>query len=127
MTLAQYVRLLRSQWLVVVLLALAGSAGAAGYAYQQTPLYQTQAQVFVSTSQGGSDVGALTQGSTFSQQRVKSYTELIVGPSVLQPVIDDLRLPIGAGDLAGEVSATNPLDTVLIDISVTDESPQRAT
>jgi polysaccharide biosynthesis transport protein len=125
-TIAQYVRLLRQQWVLVALITLAGTAGASAYTFSQTPVYQSDTQLFVSTSSDGSDISQLTQGSTFTQQRVKSYTDLLTSPRVLQPVIQQLNLGISAEQLAGQVTASSPLDTVLIDVTVTDTSPQRA-
>lgn len=125
MTFAEYLRLLRQYWLAVALAAALGAAGALGYSLVSTPLYQAKAQVFVST-QGGSDISALIQGSTFTQQRVKSYTDLVNSPRLLQPVIDTLHLPMTPDALAGEVSANSPPDTVMINIAVTDPSPTRA-
>jgi capsular exopolysaccharide synthesis family protein len=45
---------------------------------------------------------------------------------VLQPVIRRLSLGTTAAELAGRVTATNPLATVLIDVTVSDASPTRA-
>src|SRR5690606_24079261 len=45
---------------------------------------------------------------------------------VLDPVIDELGLDTTVAGLASRVSATTPLNTVLIDISVTDGHPEQA-
>ncbi|HEY6798845.1 MAG TPA: polysaccharide biosynthesis tyrosine autokinase [Kineosporiaceae bacterium] len=127
MTITQYLRLIREQWLAVVLLTVLGVLGAGLYSWLATAQYQASAELFVSTSGAvGDDVTALTQGSTFTQQRVKSYADLITSPGVLDPVIRDLRLETTADALAEHVTATSPLDTVLLEITVTDTSPQRA-
>jgi capsular exopolysaccharide synthesis family protein len=125
-TIAQYVRLLRQHWLLVALITLAGTTGAAAYSWLQTPVYQADTQLFVSTSSDGGDITQLTQGSTFTQQRVKSYTDLVTSPRVLTPVIRQLQLSETSDQLAVRVKATSPLDTVLIDVTVTDVSPVRA-
>jgi non-specific protein-tyrosine kinase len=85
------------------------------------------AQVFVSTPMAASDAGALLSGSSFSQQRVKSYAEIVNSALILDPVIQKLRLQITAKDLAKLVNARVPADTVLLNISATDSNPQRAT
>ena len=47
-----------------------GIFAAAGFTYVQTPIYQADVQLFVSTPSSALDIGALAQGSSFSQQRV---------------------------------------------------------
>jgi succinoglycan biosynthesis transport protein ExoP len=125
-TIAQYLRLLRHQWIVVTLLATCSLVGAGAYTVLQTPQYQAQAQLFVSSSGQSDDLAQITQGSTFTQQRVKSYVDLITSPRVLDPVIRALGLSTTADRLATKITASSPLDTVLIDLSVTDSSPVRA-
>jgi polysaccharide biosynthesis transport protein len=126
-TFTQYLRLIREQWLAVLLLTVLGLGGAGLYSGLATPRYQARAELFVSTSGAlGDDVSALTQGSTFTQQRVKSYADLVTSPGVLDPVIRDLHLTTTADALAEQVTATSPLETVLLEITVSDTSPQRA-
>ena len=124
-TLADYLRLLRQHWLSALLTSLLVAVGALGYSLALTPLYRAKSQIFVSTQASG-DIADLTQGSSFTEKRVKSYTDLVTSPRLLQPVIDALHLPMTTESLAEEVVATSPLDTVLIDITVTDPYPTRA-
>ncbi len=126
MTVAQYLRVLRQQWFVVILLTALAVGGAAAYTARQTPYYSATTQVFVGTSSGGDDPSTLTLGSSFTQQRVKSYADIVTSPRVLQPVIQELRLPMTTGALAGEVTVDSPLDTVLLNVHVTDSDPRRA-
>ncbi len=88
-------------------------------------MYQSNLQFFVSTADS-SDSAQLAQGSTFSQARVTSYTQLVTAPVVLQPVIDQLHLSMTAASLGGKVSATVPPNTVLINVAVTDTSASQA-
>jgi capsular exopolysaccharide synthesis family protein len=125
-TLTQYLRVLRQQWLVVTLLALVSLGGAAAYSFRQTPVYSAQTQLFVSVRNSESDLSQLNQGSTFTQQRVKSYADLVTSQEITQAVISELRLPYTPEELAGKISATSPLDTVLLDITVMDTDPVRA-
>jgi succinoglycan biosynthesis transport protein ExoP len=94
--------------------------------FSATPLYVSEAQVFVSTPMAASDAGALLSGSSFSQQRVKSYAELINSSLILDPVIQSLGLQVTAKELSKSVSAKAPADTVLLNISAQDSNPQRA-
>ena len=85
------------------------------------PSYTAETQLFVAIQSSGS-VQELQQGNTFSQARVQSYVKTVDSPAVLQPVIDTLGLPITAEALATRVRASSDPNTVLINISATDES-----
>ncbi len=91
-----------------------------------TPMYKSESQVFVSTPVTSLDIASLATGSTFSQQRVKSYAQIVNSPLTLRAVIDKLGLNDSAEALSKRVSASAPLDTVLISISVNDSNPIRA-
>ena len=116
---------LRKRLLSILLVTALSVAVAMTATLLVTPTYQARSQVFVSVSNGGSTAD-LVQGSSYSQSQVKSYIDLITTPLVLAPVIKDLGLPTTPDQLAGSVSADSPLDTVLINVTVTDVSPQVA-
>jgi len=65
-------------------------------------------------------------GNTFIQARVSSYVKTATTPTVLQPVIDTLGLNETPQQLASRVSASSDLKTVLITLTVDDESPVQA-
>src|SRR3954451_14659509 len=125
MSLGDYFRIFRLHWRIILACLLAGGALGAVLSFATTPIYQSSATLFISTPDSSGVAGAYT-GSLFTQQRVKSYVNFVSSPRVAQTVIDDLGLPITAGALASKVSANAPLDTSLINISVTDPSPRRA-
>ena len=91
-----------------------------------TPIYTSTAQLFVSTPASAIDISALATGSSFSQQRVKSYAQIINSPINLAPVVKKLGLKITPEQLSEKISASAPLDTVLISLTVTDTNPKRA-
>jgi capsular exopolysaccharide synthesis family protein len=57
---------------------------------------------------------------------VASYAQLITGPDLTSSVVEQLDLPFDAEDLADRIEAEAVAETVLIDVRVTDESPERA-
>jgi capsular exopolysaccharide synthesis family protein len=124
-TLTEYLGVLRRQWWVVLLLSCLSMAAAAAYTASATPIYTATTRLFVSVTTHG-DVTDLSSGSTFTQQRVKSYADIVTSRAVLQEIITELRLPYTPDQLAGEITAESPLDTVLLDVSVSDPSPERA-
>jgi len=100
-------------------------AGAALATALSPKVYEATTRLFVSTS-GSSDSSALLSGSNFTQQRVKSYADVITTPNVLDPVIATLGLKTTAAKLGDQITATVPLDTVLIEVTVTNTNPRVA-
>ena len=117
---------LRRAWWLLVLAAGLGTAAAAVVNATSAVVYEAQLQQFVSIADSSDSTSNILSGSQFTLQRVKSYTQVATSAQVLQPVIRRLRLPMSVSDLAGHVQATNPLDTVLIELSVTDTDPAQA-
>ena len=91
-----------------------------------TPMFRASADLFISTPASTIDIGLIATGSTFSQERVKSYTQILSAPATLQPVIEKLELNTTPQALASRISAAAPPDTVVIRLSVIDENPSRA-
>lgn len=125
MELSDYIRVLRKNWLIIVVATLVGLGAAAGYSLTRTPLYEARASVVVSTQSSGS-VQEISQGSTFTQQRVATYVNVATTPLVLDPVIRDLRLDMTADTLAKSVGVSSTLNTTFITIAVTDADPVQA-
>lgn len=96
-----------------------------GSAVITQPTYTSSTQLFVAIQSSGS-IQELQQGNSFSQARVQSYVKTVNSPAVLQPAIDALGLSETAEDLSTRVVASTDLNTVLINISVTDKSPVQA-
>lgn len=125
MTLQDYYKLLRARWITVCACIAAGVVVSVAVTLLTTPLYQASTRLFVSTTSGAS-LAETYQGNRFSQERVVSYVELLKGQTVAQRTIDKLGLNLSASTLQSNVKASAKLDTVLIDVSVTDASPVRA-
>src|SRR4051794_1961777 len=115
---------LRAAWWLPLVGLVVGGGAALLVSLLQTPLYTSSTQLFVSTRDSAS-TSDVFQGSQFSQQRVTSYAQLITGDELASRVINRLNLDMPTSDLRGEITATAATDTVLIDVAVTDPSPQR--
>jgi capsular exopolysaccharide synthesis family protein len=120
-----YLAILRKRWVSILLITTFTLAGAAAGTLLATPTYQAKSQVFVSVRTGGT-TSDLLQGSNFTQNQVKSYTDMVTSPRVLNPVIKDLALKTTADQLARSITADSPLDTVLINVTVTGTDPTMA-
>jgi capsular exopolysaccharide synthesis family protein len=125
--LRDYMRLVRKRWRIISLCVLLALVGAAALTALSPKSYSAQAQVFVSAQATADDLTSALQGSSFTQQRVKSYADIVDTPGVTGPVISSLNLsPMTPAQLAKKISASNPLDTLLLNISVTDNDPEKA-
>lgn len=123
--LRDYLRILRRNWILIVATTLAGLLVGGCASVLAKPTYTAETQLFVAINNSGT-VQELQQGNTFSQARVQSYVKTVDSPLVLQPAIDALGLAVSADDLASRVKANTELNTVLINISVSDESSVQA-
>jgi capsular exopolysaccharide synthesis family protein len=123
--LRDYIRVLRKEWVLIAVLALVGIAVASAYSLVKSPEYTTSSQVFVST-QSSDTVQDLAQGNTFTQARVQTYADLVTTPIVLLPVAAKLKLNMTSDQLAAHVTASAPLNTTLIQITVTSQNPKQA-
>lgn len=125
MEIGEYLAALRKRWFVIAILGLLGAGLGYYQAQSTTPLYRSTAKVFVSLARGDT-VADLVQGSTYTRNLVESYVQLATVPAVLEPVVEELDLTIDARQLSGIVHAEAPLDTMIIEISASSRSPQRA-
>jgi capsular exopolysaccharide synthesis family protein len=124
--LKQYWNLVLKNLSIVLVLSFLGASLGLLVALGTPKLYKAESQIFISTPTPSIDIGELQQGSSFAQQRVISYSRVISGPATLIPVIETLGLQMSSSELAGKITASAPLGTVLINITVTDVSGIRA-
>lgn len=125
MELREYLRIVHRGWLIIVLATLAGIGAAATYSLLQSPQYEAGTRVYVSTD-SASTVAELGQGTSYTQQIVASFVEVTTTPRVLQPVIDELGLEQTPSELAEVISVSTQADTVLMQITASDEDPALA-
>lgn len=125
MDVRDYLRLVRKRWILIVAFVVGAIALGAVYTLATPKKYEASARMFVALDNGG-DTSQLAQGNSFAQARVQSYTQVATSPAVLTPVIKSLHLDMTVKELAGKVSADAPLNKVIINLHVTDGSPERA-
>lgn len=128
MDLREYVRLLRRRWRLILLSLLVTLSAALVLTVTADRTYTARTQFFVS-AQGpaaGSDITSAYTGAQFTQQRVKSYVNVVQSPRTGALVKADLGSADSADTIASKISAGAPLDTVLINVSVVDDDPREA-
>jgi capsular exopolysaccharide synthesis family protein len=118
----EVVRMLRSRWLLIVLVGLLGTVMGLAVATVRPLEYTAQADVFVTVTSGQS-TGDLAQGGTFSQDQARNFAAVVPREVVLAPVIEELGLETTLADLRKNVEADVPLNTSLITIKATDHDP----
>lgn len=109
--------LMRWGWTIVLLVVLGGVAGY-GLASLQTPSYSATTSLLVTTPLSSS----LIDGNS----RAETYRNLVESGPVLDRVILELGLEHDREDLADEIETTVVMNTQIIQITATDESPERA-
>lgn len=125
MSLRDYLKVLRQRWVSVAVPAVLCTVAAAVLSLSATPTYTSTASLFFSL-QNGNTANELAQGSNFTQAQMASYATLVTTPAVLAPVAENLDLSIDAGDLARRIEVSAPNETVVLEVSVTDASPEGA-
>ena len=120
MTVVEYFQAIRRGWAVVFALLVVGSSVAVGVSQVQTPIYQASCRLFVAMGGVSEQSSNIAGAAQFAAQRVRSYTQVVSSPNVLQPIIDQLDLTGTPLELGEKLSVTNPLDTVLLDVKAKD-------
>ena len=127
MELRDYARILHKHWVLILACLLLGVGAAAAYSIVVSPKYEASTELYVSVRSGDSAVtGDLVQGANFARQAVTSYVDVVDSAIVLDRVIDELELDETSDQLAAQIEASSPLNTVLINIVVTDSDPEVA-
>ncbi|RBY84547.1 polysaccharide biosynthesis tyrosine autokinase [Blastococcus sp. TF02A-30] len=110
---------------ILVLAVLAGLGAAYLLSATAVRTYVSSTQLFV-TMAGTTDAPSAYQGSLFTQERMDSYARLLSTSPTAQLVVDDLGVPLTADQVLGKVTAVPVPDTDILEVTVTDTSPERA-
>lgn len=118
-------RILVSGWRVVILFTLIGSQ--IGFLATQIfpKKYESTGLLYV-TAIGAEDMTALAQGTRYVQDQMKSYPTILKSPSILASVIAQRQLEATPASLAERITSDIPLDTTIMRIGVTADSPEDA-
>jgi receptor protein-tyrosine kinase len=119
----ELLRMAQRRWLTIVVFFILGLLAAGAFTYVQTPEYESKARVFISADTSGGTTTDAVAASYFATQRVESYAELATSRELMQRVITRLNLNLTPSQLADKVEAKVSELTVIIVISVHDDSP----
>ncbi len=127
--------LLRGKWIIALVTAVAVAASGILSWFVLTPVYQArvrlmvafparQQQAVMSPDAGLNEV--LRALSAYPDLSLESYRQQVENPVLLQRVVEDLQLPMNRRQLEAAVDVQVLKDTNLIEIRVSDTSPERA-
>ena len=129
MTVADVVRAIRARWLLFTVCCIVPIAGGLCGGPRLGSGLQRYSRAFRRADQAGRGRECLPErlfGDQLAQQQTPSYASLVDSPAVLRAVIADLHLATTPSQLSGQVSATSPLNSVLIDITASGGSATAA-
>ena len=125
MTLREFLDTVRLYWKTFAATALAVLALGGAWLALSPLQYVSTAQLLVSLN--GTSTANAYQNDNVVASRVNSYLALLTSDTVSQRVVDKLVLKMTPGELASKVSAVRvPPNTAIIDIAVSDRSPEQA-
>lgn len=125
MNLAEFVSMLRRNWLLVVVPFVVVCTVVGLWSMATTPIFTARASTYFSLPYGTS-ANDLYQGSNYTQQQLGSYADLATQPIVLDEVIDELDLGVTSVELARSVEAAVANESVIVDVSASSSSPDQA-
>jgi polysaccharide biosynthesis transport protein len=130
MTVADVVRAIRARWLLFTVCCTVPIAAAAfAAARAPAPTYSATAGLIVEPTRLVEGVDAYQNAyaaAQLAQLQTPSYASLVDSPAVLRAVIADLHLATTPSQLSRQVSATSPLNSVVIDITASGDSAAAA-
>ena len=123
LTISDLLQVLRKHLTTLIVTFVVVIAVVAAYIVLTPPKYTATAQLFATYSGSADsnttpDSSEISSGTSYLSTQIKTYPQLVKTQAVLQPVIDDLGLDTTVNQLADMVTATNPANTFMVDISV---------
>jgi capsular polysaccharide biosynthesis protein/O-antigen ligase len=134
-TLREYVDVARAHWRLVTTGVLLGLLAAVTVTLSTRPQYESEVTFYISARPASDDSAAGTAPGDASDaalagaleaERILTYFELITSERITTDVARALGPDVSPSDVAGKISASRTLDTLLLTATVTDPSPEQA-
>ena len=116
--------LLSKAWLIIVILLTVLAGGEVYTALLKTPLYESKTNVVLISDSSSKQI--TTNDVTLSNNLVKTYSEIVKSRSVLNKVIEKLKLSESYEGLAGKITVSSVTSTQLITIRISDKDSAKA-
>lgn len=125
MDLQAYLHAVARHWLIVLVAVVVGACAALFVGAQTTPKYTSSVAFYLSTPPAAAAGNALSADQV-TQRRIASYIELLKSERMAGLVLSDTGLSGKPKSISRDISASNPPNTVLLNVTVSDASSQRA-
>jgi len=123
----QIFRAVLKRWWLILLVPLVTSSIAVYVSFFVIdPVYEANATLYVISRQEAQQSTIQYNDMLVGQQLVKDYREIVKSRTVTSQVIEDLDLDMSSKELAEKISVGSKNDTRIIEISVQDTDPDRA-
>jgi polysaccharide biosynthesis transport protein len=125
MSTEQLIAILLYRWRIISVLMVAGLICASLFYLVRPASYTAETTLYVAARADASATSAY-DGNLLSQQRIKSYEELVTSPRITGQVVSDLKLPDSPDELASELSASSAVESIVMTVKATQGTPDGA-
>lgn len=119
-----HLRSVRRFYKSVIVVVLAVVALAAIYTIRADKTYESSLSFFASSA--SDDSSSALAADEFAQRRINSYVGVVQSERMAQTVLQDTGLPLSTGAISKMIGASTDPDTVLLNVTVVDTSPERS-
>ena len=116
--------LLLTRWKLIVTFVVLGAAAGVTYGVLAPAAYTAKAVLFVIAAPA--DKEAFYPAAQFAEKRAATYPALLSAPQVIDRTRAELDLDLPASTLIPMLTATNPTDSSLIEVTATAATPKLA-
>ncbi len=126
--LVRALEILRGRWWIVLICGVASLAAGLFYVERQPKQYTATASLQFTANSLPSQVAGVPSNQALDPEGEKNTNvQLVTATPVAALVVQALKLEMTPTQLLGEVTASNPKDDYIVDITAVDGNPQRAT
>lgn len=126
MELTQFLKLIRSHWIGVVVLTLVGGLLALGWSAIQTPVYRADATGTVAASEEVGDASTALLYNNLAKSEVKTYLQWAKTRAVANRTIKDLGIASSPEALVKRIEVENPEGTPVLRVVAEGPTPSKA-
>lgn len=116
----------RFQLIIFITLSIVLLTGLFTY-FIVTPIYQSSAQILINQSQDANQQGIDVNQVRTNVELINTYSVIIKSPTILDNVNKELKLNMSSGELEGKVEVTSEQNSQVVNVTVNDTDPKRAT
>jgi non-specific protein-tyrosine kinase len=125
--LVQALRVLRERWWVIAICGVVALLSALVYVERQPRQYTATAKLEFTSNNIPSQVAGVPETQSIDPEGEKATNlQLVTATPVAAQVVKTLKLDTTPAELLEEVTASNPNNDYIVDVSFTDAQPQRA-